>query len=127
MSTSADFTGLGIAPAVASRLGNDVAAVAGTGTTQAGATKMGTPVTLGTPAGGATAFVLSGQASKGRPFYFFNASTSVAAVVFPPVGGNINNGSANASVSIAANKSAIFVLTGVPGGPAQTWGAILSA
>jgi hypothetical protein len=37
-----------------------------------------------------------------------------ALLVYPPTGGRINNGSVNASVSIAANKIAVFInLTGI--------------
>lgn len=49
-------------------------------------------------------------------FYDFINATTQACVIFPPTGGVINGGSANASVPLAANKSVrVYIATVVSG------------
>lgn len=48
-------------------------------------------------------------------FEFVNATTQ-ACVIFPPTGGIINNGSANASVALAASKSVRVYVTDATSG-----------
>lgn len=121
MSTVQDLMGLGMPGGLANRIGNTPATVAGVGTAQTGAAAIQTSLTNATTAGGATAFVLPSAASLGRPFFFFNSS-STTALVFPPTSGTIQGGSANASFSVAQNKTAIFIrLT------STAWCAVLSA
>lgn len=52
-----------------------------------------------------------------------NAAASNSMNVYPPTGGTINAGSANAAFALAAGKTAIFIQA-VDGG---TWYAILTA
>ncbi len=108
MSTTQDLMGLGMPGPLASRLGNTPVTQAGTGTTNTGATLIQGPLTNATTAGGATAFILPAGASLGRQFMFFNSSATTA-LVFPPVGGNFNGGSTDASFSVAQNKFVFFV------------------
>jgi len=49
-------------------------------------------------------------------------TTAVALDIFPPTGGAINGGSANAAKALAANMSGLYISLG--GG---NWGAVLSA
>lgn len=80
-----------------------------------------TTVTGGTnvmiPIAGSTAVALPKGAQVGSPIVIVNhAASAVTLLVFPPwdsvanaaAGGKINNGSANASVSVAQNKTAVF-------------------
>ncbi len=108
MATSADLMGLGTPPAVADLLGFTPATVAGATTAQATGTLIGTAFTLATTSGGATAFRLP-TSPVGAPLYFFNTSAT-AALVYPPVGGSINGGSTNASVSVGQNTGLVFIL-----------------
>lgn len=108
MSTVADLMGLGMAGPLAGRLGNTPATQAGAGTTNTGATSIQTSVTNATTASSQTAFIFNSGASLGRPFYFFNSSATTA-LVYPPVGGNFNGGSTDASFSVAQNKMCIFI------------------
>jgi hypothetical protein len=49
-------------------------------------------------------------------FYELVNNTAQACVVFPPTGGKINNGSANASAAVAASKSVRVYITGTASG-----------
>jgi len=49
-------------------------------------------------------------------FYEFVNNTTQACVIFPPSGGKINNGSANASAALAASKSVRVYVTGITSG-----------
>jgi hypothetical protein len=69
------------------------------------------------PVAGSTAVRLPLNQALGSPITVVNhAATAVTLLVFPPwnagtgaaAGGKINNGSANASVSVAQGKSAVF-------------------
>jgi hypothetical protein len=125
MSTSADLMGLGMPPALADRLGNTPASVAGAGTSQSGAGLIATPVVLGTPTASNTAFMLSNKLSTGRPVYFWNQSATVSALIFPPSGGTINGGASNASVSVPPLSGAILQLENGAGVAAESWGAVI--
>lgn len=128
MSTTADLMGLGMPAALASRIGNNPASLAGVGTTQVGATPLsGGAVMLITPTAGNTAFVLASATSTGRAVYVWNRSASVTALIFPPLGGAINGGTVNASISLAPLLGAIFQLLNGSGVAAEQWGAIKSA
>lgn len=126
MSTTADLMGLGLPPALASRLGINPATLAGIGTAQVGAAVTGTPMVLATLSAGNTAFQLNPAFSTGRPVWFWNTSATLTALVFPPPGGTINGGAANASVSVPPLSGAIFQLQNGSGVAAEQWGAISS-
>ena len=126
MSTTLELMGLGMAPALADRLGNNPVSVSGNGTAQTGATSLGgASVFLATPTSSNTAFVLKNTISTGRPVWFWNVSSSQTALVYPPSGGTINVGSANASVSVPPLSGGVFQLQNGEGVTSETWGAII--
>lgn len=104
MALASDLVGAKFDWLQASLLGFTPVTLAGVGTAQSGAAAITTNFTLGTTAGGATAFVLPADAPLTVPYYFVNTSAT-AALLFPPTGGSINGGSANASISVAQNQS----------------------
>lgn len=63
----------------------------------------------------------SGAILPERGVVFIVNSGANPLLVYPPVGGNINNGSTNASFSVTNGKTAMFISNGL------TWGGILSA
>lgn len=108
---ASDLMGLGIAPAVATLLGDEVATVAGATTAQATAAALPVPptgVVRVTTASGETAVRLSADLPLLRPVYVFN-TTATAALLFPPTGGAIDGGTANASVAIAQNRGRMVI------------------
>ena len=110
MALSSDLMGLGMAPALANLEGVTIpAAIAGATTAQATAT----PLVSGaihqvTTGAGQTAVRLPADQPLGAPVGVY-VSTATAALVFPPTGGNINEGAANASFSVAQARLATFV------------------
>ncbi len=84
-----------------------VDAVAGVGTAQTGAAALTGAINNVTTAVGQTAVALPSKHAVGSPIIVVNASAT-AALVFPPSGGKINNGSADASFSVAQNKPTVF-------------------
>lgn len=107
MATQTDLMGLGMPGPLAQLLGNMPAGLTGATTAQA----TGTPITSSmaelTTAGGATAFTFRSTTSISRLFFLFNPS-STTALIYPPVGGNINGAATDAAFSLAQNKAAIF-------------------
>lgn len=124
MSTTQDLMGLGMPPALADRLGNNPSTVAGVGTTQTGAALIKRGVVLAAPTASNTAFLLSSGTSTGGVLWFYNTSASQTALVYPPSGGAINGGSANASVSIPPLSGATFQLENGSGVAAEAWGCM---
>ena len=129
MAITTDLTGLGMAAALASRVGHAVSTVAGTTTTQTGGAQITTSVTIGTTGSGQTAFVL--PTAKMVPpmlkeFYFFN-STATSALVFPAGDGSTLNGSTSASITVAQNKYLMAMCVSGTGTSAPQWLAGVSA
>ena len=81
--------------------------VAGVGTAQSGSAALTGLVNNVTTAVGQTGVLLPANRGVGNPV-IVGVSTATAATVFPPTGGAINNGSANASFSVAQNKPTLF-------------------
>lgn len=123
MSTTQDLMGLGMPAALASRLGNNPASIAGVGTVQTGAANIAAPVALITPASGNTAFILTSSFSTGRPVWVWNQSTTLTALIYPPSGGSINGAATNAAVELPPLSSAVFQLLNGSGVAAENWGA----
>lgn len=101
------------------------AGVACVGTTLSGALAITSPSANVIAASGQVAAALPAWAQPGAVFTILNsAATAVSATIFPATpNGKINNGSAGAAVSVAQNKTAVFVnLDG-----ADNWMAVLSA
>lgn len=108
MSLAIDLMGVGLPQQQATRLGTAVlTTLAGAGTAQSGAAAITVNNTLGTTAGGATAFVLPSTAELELPYLFKNASAT-AALVYPPTSGILNNQSVNTSYSVSQGQSAVF-------------------
>lgn len=128
MATILDLMGLGMPPALAANLGNTPATVAGVGTAQSGAGVINkeNSVTLLTTSGGATAFILPNLLSLGRPFYIWNTSATTA-LVYPPVGGNINGVGANTAISLIQETGGIFMLVATTSSTSSTWQFISGA
>lgn len=106
--SSQNLIGLGMPPSLANRVGNNVVTYAGAGTAQTGATAIRQNTANLTTSGGQTAFILSDVWNVGDEVALFNTSAT-AALIFPQVGGAINGGSTDASVSLAQNTGQIFV------------------
>lgn len=130
MAIVSDLTGLGLAPALAGRLGHQVTGVptplVGKGTTQSGAQGLLTSVTVGAPTTGQTAYTVPAKTS-GAPFlkeyYFFNnAASAVSALLYPPGDGSSLNGSTSAAVTVPQGKGVMFMQTSI-----GAWFSILSA
>jgi len=107
MPSAKDLIGVGVPAAQATVLGLTVTAKTGVGTAQATGTPITSNLSVLTTASGQTAFRLPSNGIGGGPYIVFN-TTSDAALVFPPSGGNIQGGSTDASFSVAQNKSAMF-------------------
>lgn len=84
--------------------------IAAAGATQGTATALGASVNVvSTVASGADGVRLPAPGGIGETLVVFNTDSADALKVYPASGGKINNGSANASVSVAAAKSGLFV------------------
>jgi hypothetical protein len=104
-----DMMGLGMPSALANLVGESIpASVAGVGTAQSGAPSLTGTINQVTTASGQTAVVLPSTQPLGTAVHVY-VSTATAALVFPPVGGAINELSANASTSVAQGRLASFV------------------
>lgn len=128
MALVSDLTGLGLPGALALKLGNTIASVAGVGTTQTGAAPIKGGVVLATPTSSNTAFLLDSLASATRLSFFYNQSSSQTALIYPPTSGTINGGAANAALSVPPLTAAL--LEPVTGGgvtPQNWWANVGSA
>jgi hypothetical protein len=104
-----DMMGLGMPSALANLVGESIpASVAGVGTAQSGATPLTGSINQVTTSAGQTAVVLPSTQPLGTSINVY-VSTATAALVFPPSGGGINEGAANASFSVAQARVASFV------------------
>lgn len=84
-----------------------VDAITAVGTTQAGSPTLTGAVNVLTTAAGQVGVILPANASFGSPI-LVRVNTATAATVFPPTGGSINGGGANAAFSVAQNKPTAF-------------------
>ena len=85
-----------------------VSQTASTTQTQAGGTVVSADVVFATIANASDAFTLDSGYGPGSRVLIRNLG-AVAGVIFPPVGGSINGGSANASAAIVASKTTELV------------------
>ena len=100
-----------------------VATIAAAGADQATATAITAGLTTVSSATGTTADGIRLPADWGVGERITVANiTNVALDVFPPTGGAINGGTANAAKALAANMSGLYVSLG-----SGNWGAVLSA
>lgn len=86
--------------------------IAATGTNQATGALIGANVTIVTGGNGTVGVTLRQSKTNSQSYtgMVFNSSGS-ALLIYPPLGGNINNGTTNASLSLASNKTALFAST----------------
>ena len=82
-------------------------AITTVGTAQAGAPLLTGAVNVLTTAAGQVGALLPRDAAFGSPI-LVRVNTATAATVFPPTGGSINGGAANAAFSVAQNKPTAF-------------------
>jgi hypothetical protein len=83
-------------------------AVTGVGTAQVGAAALTGAFNIVTTASGQTAVVLPANYPAYTPL-IVRVTSATAGLVFPPTGGTINGGSANASLSVAQNKPCVLM------------------
>ena len=122
MSTVSDLMGLGMPAALANRLGLTPAVITCAGTTQAAATTIQTHLSILSTGTSTTGAILPSSASLGGVFVAA-CTAATTAVVYCPVSGTLN-GTTNAGLSVAQNKTAIFYrLTG----SGDDWVSVLTA
>jgi len=122
MARPEDLMGLGMPGPLAQLEGFTIpTAVAGATTAQATATLLTGSINLITTAASQTAVRLPSDTALAVPIMVYN-STSTAALVFPPTGGNINEAATNASFSVAQAKTTTFWRVST-----TKWIAVLSA
>lgn len=81
--------------------------VAAAGSAQTDATLVGANINIVTGASGTNGVVLSRAKTKGRASLVYSSAATNALLLYPPVGGTINGGTLNASLSVAAQKPAL--------------------
>lgn len=95
------------------------AATASTTQTQAGGTVLNADYTVATVANGSDAFVIPANLPVGTIFYIVGGAN--AGLLYPPTGGAINGGSADASKPLDA--SVVTMVTVTASGAASTYRA----
>jgi hypothetical protein len=97
--------GSGMSSQLATQLGEIIVSATGVGTVQGGSSPIarGGQVVLFTTAASNTAITLDSAIAVGDVVEVYTI-TATTALLYPPTGGTIDQGSANASVSIAQNK-----------------------
>lgn len=100
-----DLIGSGMPALLASQLGTTIVSITGVGTAQGGSSPrvFGGNVCLLTTAVGATACTIDSAMAVGDVAEVYTI-TATTGLLFPPTGCTIDQGSANASVSIAQNR-----------------------
>lgn len=110
MASKAVLMASGMPAMQASKLGYDAAssALTATGSTQVTALVLtGNYAVFGTVASSTGAILPAGN----EPFIVINGGVN-ALSMYPPVGGAINGGTANAAFSVTAGKTALFINSG---------------
>ena len=107
MPQSQDLMGASMAWPLAAELGNDVTSINGAGTTAGAATPITSHFVLVNGASSQTGAILPSGATLGAQFYV-TCPTATTAVVYCPVSGTMN-GTTNAGLSLAQNKTAVFI------------------
>lgn len=89
----------------------NITTIAAAGTTQATATAIGneSPIVNIPNNTAANGVILPTAAYIGQNISIFPLLVTTAPLVYPPVGGTINNGTVNAGVAITARKLALFI------------------
>lgn len=97
-------------------------AVTGVGTSQSGSAALTGAFNVVTTSAGQTAVQLPASYPAYTPL-IVRVTSATAGLVFPPTGGTINGGSANASLSVAQNKPTIFMVAD----DGLTWVGVIGA
>lgn len=110
MATTNDLTGLGMAPELANYLGHtpDSVTAAGTAATTATVLRKNPGFVVVTAAGSQDGVKFNDSWPIGRPVFVVNPS-STTANIYPPLGGNWNGGSTDATITLAQNKVRLFI------------------
>jgi hypothetical protein len=118
MPLKSELIGSGFAPLQANLIGQDPASAAltATGTTQATALALTSNFSVFGTVGSNTGAILGPTG-----IYLIINNGSNALLLYPPIGGNINGGTVNASFSVTNGKAAIAISNGL------TWFVNLSA
>lgn len=87
------------------------AELAGAGTNQSTASQLVSPVTSVSGADATVGVRLPVPGMAGRIMVVYSSAATNALKVYPATGGTINNGSANASVNLAARVLGLFIST----------------
>ncbi len=105
MSTTADLMGLGMPAALAARLGFNPTALTATGTSAGTAATIQSKMVKVFGAASQTGAIIPDTLSIGGVMYIAcDHSSTASAVIYPPTGATITNGS---SVTLAADKNMI--------------------
>jgi len=108
MTTQAKLTGSGLAPLAANQiLGSITTGISAAGSTQATATAIYDDVNIVSTVAASTGVILPSNRGAGDTVEVTNLGAN-ALSVYPPSGGNIGTGSANAAFSVGVSKTAIF-------------------
>jgi hypothetical protein len=108
MTTQAKLTGSGLAPLAASQiLGSITTGISAAGSTQATATSIYDDVNIVSTVAASAGVILPSNRGAGDTVEVTNLGAN-ALSVYPPSGGNIGTGAANAAFSVPVSKSAIF-------------------
>lgn len=122
MPIKANIIGSGIPAGAANYIVGGVSAgLTATGSGQSDALTITTSNNQYTTVAASTGAILPSFAQPGDVIRVYNNGANTLSV-YPPTGGAINNGSTNAAFSVAANKSAQFVMLS-----ATLWGSLLGA
>jgi hypothetical protein len=110
MAIKQKLTGVGTAPAQTQNIVGTMAnTLAAAGSTQGTATALGNDdYNIFTTVAASTGAILPSNLSASDEMWVANYGANSLSV-YPPTGGKINNGSANAAVAVAAGKNASFI------------------
>jgi hypothetical protein len=122
MTTQAKLMGMGASAGFAGQVAGDITtAITAAGSTQGTATAIYSDVNVVSTAAASTGVLLPSNRSAGDTVEVVNLGANSLSV-YPPTGGNINNGAANAAFAVASTKGAVFRQV-----TATQWTAILGA
>ena len=112
MALTSDLMGLGVSAQLAAKAGHGKlqSAGAGVGTDQTAAKLITSSFVNLAPTSGQTAYIMPAKPTLAKEFLFISSAVGAdTALIFPPTGGKINNGTATTgSFSIAQNKAAVM-------------------
>lgn len=115
MSLTKELVSMGLHGSTAAAIGGSVATgLSGAGATQATATPITAVTSVFSTVALSQGAILPGGVQIGDELFVRNGGANALAV-YPPVGGTINGGAANAAFSVTAAKGAVFKCLGNSG------------